>query len=105
MFNVKAPGFCLDICRYNLADQGIAYISYNVLPGWQFNKSMRDMMLFRTRHIQSPADRAVAADKFEEISADALELDQFIDFINNTLTGSTISCLQGGSSISHFALN
>ena len=171
----------LDICRHNLADQGIAYISYNVLPGWQFNKSMRDMMLFRTRHIQSPADRsdaafdliktmlnatsesnrfhhvqlrffgktleivpdassyllheymeadndpfyfhefasalkdnglqyicdgdqpdfeldslpADAADKFEEISADALELEQFIDFINNTRFRRSLICHHG----------
>lgn len=171
----------LDICRHNLADQGIAYISYNVLPGWQFNKSMRDMMLFRTRHIQSPGDRADAAfdllktmlhatseskrfhhvqlrffgktleivpdassyllheymeadndpfyfhefasalkdnglqyicdgdqpdfeldslpadaaDKFEEISADALELEQFIDFINNTRFRRSLICHHG----------
>jgi len=171
----------LDICRHNLADQGIAYISYNVLPGWQFNKSMRDLMLFRTRHIQSPGDRADAAfdllktmlhatresnrfhhvqlrffgktletmpdvscyllheymeadndpfyfnefasalkdnglqyicdgdqpdfeldslpgdaaDKFEAISADALELEQFIDFINNTRFRRSLICHQG----------
>lgn len=50
----------LDICRNNLADQGIAYISYNVLPGWQFNKSMRDMMLYRSRHISTPKERVNA---------------------------------------------
>jgi methyltransferase-like protein len=50
----------LDICRNNLADQGIAYISYNVLPGWQFNKSMRDMMLYRSRHISNPKERVNA---------------------------------------------
>ncbi|MBC2713111.1 MAG: methyltransferase regulatory domain-containing protein [Desulfosarcina sp.] len=51
----------LDICRNNLVDQGIAYISYNVLPGWQFNKSMRDMMLYRTRHIKDPKERTDTA--------------------------------------------
>ncbi|MCP4284229.1 MAG: class I SAM-dependent methyltransferase, partial [Gammaproteobacteria bacterium] len=50
----------LDICRNNLADQGIAYISYNVLPGWQFNKSMRDIMLYRSRHINTPKERVSA---------------------------------------------
>ena len=51
----------LDICRKNLADQGIAYISYNVLPGWQFNQFMRDMMLYRSRHIDTPKERVNAS--------------------------------------------
>ena len=51
----------LDICSNNLADQGIAYISYNVLPGWQFNNSMRDMMRYRSRHIEDPKERADTA--------------------------------------------
>lgn len=51
----------LDICRNNLAGQGIAYISYNVLPGWQFNKSMRDMMRYHCRHISNPRERVHAA--------------------------------------------
>src|SRR5262245_2282388 len=37
----------LRICAENLADNGIAYVSYNVHPGWQLRKVMRDMMLYR----------------------------------------------------------
>lgn len=51
----------LDICKNNLSDQGIAYISYNVLPGWRFNQSMRDLFLYRTRHIKDPDQKAQAA--------------------------------------------
>jgi len=51
----------LDVCRNNLSDQGIAYISYNVLPGWRFNQSMRDLFLYRTRHIKDPDQKAQAA--------------------------------------------
>jgi methyltransferase-like protein/2-polyprenyl-3-methyl-5-hydroxy-6-metoxy-1,4-benzoquinol methylase len=51
----------LDICRSNLSDQGIAYISYNVLPGWRFNQTMRDMFLYRTRHMKAPGQKAQAA--------------------------------------------
>ena len=51
----------LSICRENLSDQGIAYISYNVLPGWQFNQSIRDMILYRTRYIKDPKQRVEAA--------------------------------------------
>ena len=50
----------LDICRENLSDQGIAYISYNVLPGWRFNQSMRDLILYRTRKIKDPEQRVAA---------------------------------------------
>lgn len=51
----------LAVCRNQLAPQGVAYISYNVLPGWQFNKSMRDLMLFRTRGIEDARERTKAA--------------------------------------------
>ena len=50
----------LEICRENLSDQGVAYISYNVLPGWRFNRSMRDMILYRTRKIEDPKQRVAA---------------------------------------------
>jgi methyltransferase-like protein/trans-aconitate methyltransferase len=51
----------LDICRNNLSDQGIAYISYNALPGSRFNQTMRDMLLYRTRHMTDPGQKATAA--------------------------------------------
>lgn len=35
-----------EICSKLLTDQGIAYISYNTLPGWNMVKSIRDMMLY-----------------------------------------------------------
>ena len=50
----------LEICSENLSDQGIAYISYNVLPGWRFNQSMRDMILYRTRNMKEPGQRVSA---------------------------------------------
>jgi len=61
----------LGICRNNLAGQGIAYISYNVLPGWQFNKSMRDMMLYRTRHIKDSKESTDAALELVKTMLDA----------------------------------
>jgi methyltransferase-like protein len=51
----------LDICRDHLSNQGIAYISYNVLSGWCFNQTMRDLFLYRTRHIKDPGRKAQAA--------------------------------------------
>ena len=47
----------LAICRANLAPNGVAYVSYNTLPGWSSNGMIRDMMLYQARDIQDPAGR------------------------------------------------
>jgi SAM-dependent methyltransferase len=44
---------CLGICSQNLASDGVAFVSYNTLPGWHALGTIRDMMLF---HIQPLAD-------------------------------------------------
>lgn len=36
----------LSICREHLAPHGVAYVSYNVNPGWNFRGGLRDMMLY-----------------------------------------------------------
>ena len=45
----------MQICSAHLAETGIAYISYNALPGWNMRRSLRDMMLFHTRQFAEPA--------------------------------------------------
>ncbi len=35
------------ICSKNLSKNGIAYISYNTLPGWNMVQTIRDLMLFQ----------------------------------------------------------
>jgi methyltransferase-like protein len=47
----------LDICRCCLSPNGIGYISYNVYPGWHARRMMREMMLYRSRHEEHPAQR------------------------------------------------
>ncbi len=51
----------LEICRQNLSPHGVAYISYNVYPGWHMHGMVRDMMLYRTRHLTEPASRVKEA--------------------------------------------
>jgi methyltransferase-like protein/predicted O-methyltransferase YrrM len=51
----------LDICRQNLAPNGIAYVSYNAYPGWHMLGAVREMMLFHTRDISDPQIRATKA--------------------------------------------
>ncbi|KND57364.1 Methyltransferase [Candidatus Paraburkholderia schumanniana] len=35
------------ICRENLADEGVAYVSYKTYPGWKAHEIVRDAMLLR----------------------------------------------------------
>ncbi len=51
----------LDLCRDCLGPQGLAYISWNTLPGWHFRLPVRDLMVFHTRAIQAPAPKLAAA--------------------------------------------
>lgn len=39
----------LAICRHCLQPDGVAYISYNTLPGWHMRGMIRDMMLYHGR--------------------------------------------------------
>jgi methyltransferase-like protein/predicted O-methyltransferase YrrM len=54
----------LAICRENLSANGIAYVSYNVLPGWHMLGALRDMMLYHIHDVSNPQERAVQAQQF-----------------------------------------
>jgi methyltransferase-like protein len=47
----------LRICGQNLADNGVAYLSYNVYPGWQLRGVIRDMMAYHAGPEADPAMR------------------------------------------------
>lgn len=47
----------LEICRDQLSPQGVAFISYNTLPGWHFRGTVRDMMFYHSRKFGTPAER------------------------------------------------
>ncbi len=49
----------LRIAARNLQPDGIAYVSYNVFPGWQMRGIIRDLMLFHAGH-DGPPDRRIA---------------------------------------------
>lgn len=46
----------LSICRDNLSERGVAYVSYNAYPGWHLRGMIRDMMLY---HADRFADSGV----------------------------------------------
>ena len=49
------------ICENQLSQNGLAYISYNVLPGWNSAKSVRDMMLFHSKNFEKPLEKVLEA--------------------------------------------
>jgi len=51
----------LSICSSNLASNGIAYVSYNVYPGWHMRGMIRDMMLYHASRFREPAIRVKQA--------------------------------------------
>jgi methyltransferase-like protein len=51
----------LRICGENLAETGVAYISYNVYPGWQVRGTIRDMMVSHAGAQGEPAARLAKA--------------------------------------------
>jgi SAM-dependent methyltransferase len=47
----------LGLCRSVLSERGIAYVSYNVLPGGRLSGALRDMLVFHTAELDEPAER------------------------------------------------
>ena len=47
----------LAIAHDHLAPQGVAYVSYNALPGCHIRQMLRDMVLFHLRDVTAPEDR------------------------------------------------
>nr|WP_256098981.1 class I SAM-dependent methyltransferase [Variovorax sp. SG517] len=47
----------LRICRENLAPNGVAYVSYNVYPGWKAREIVRDAMILRGGPRDTPEEK------------------------------------------------
>lgn len=60
-----------------LAPQGVAYVSYNALPGCHFRDLARDVMLFETRDITDPRERVRTARAALKAYAEASDPDSF----------------------------
>lgn len=66
----------LAICRDHLAEHGIAYVSYNALPGWSLRAGLRDMMLFHTRGFDDPVTKVQQARALTKFLSEAVPSDQ-----------------------------
>jgi methyltransferase-like protein/2-polyprenyl-3-methyl-5-hydroxy-6-metoxy-1,4-benzoquinol methylase len=61
----------LQICSENLAENGVAQISYNTYPGWHFRGLVREMLLYHSTGVEDPAVRTAAARALLEFLAEA----------------------------------
>jgi len=65
----------LQICGDHLSDTGVAYISYNTLPGWNALKTVRDMMLYHSGNFDDPAQKVLEARKMLNFIAQNIKSD------------------------------
>ena len=61
----------LAACRERLAPNGVAYVSYDVLPGGHRREITRQMLRWHLRDVDNPADRIAKARELLRLVADA----------------------------------
>jgi methyltransferase-like protein/cyclopropane fatty-acyl-phospholipid synthase-like methyltransferase len=62
----------LTICRDNLSENGVAFVSYNALPGWGMRLALRDMLMFHTQALQDPRAKVQQARALTAFLAEAV---------------------------------
>jgi len=62
----------LEVCSANLAEDGVAFVSYNTLPGWNSVRSVRDMMLYHTERFADAPTKASQARLMLKFVGDAM---------------------------------
>ena len=60
----------LNLCKHCLAPGGIAAISFNVLPGWNWSGTLRDFVRYATTDAQNPTKQISEARKAIEFMAE-----------------------------------
>nr|VFJ91059.1 MAG: regulatory domain of a methyltransferase-containing protein [Candidatus Kentron sp. LFY] len=51
----------LSICGNHLSENGVAFVSYNTLPGWNAVKTIRDMMRYHGQNFTTPSQQVLEA--------------------------------------------
>ncbi len=51
---IEVQNHVFALCQQYLAKNGVAYISYNTLPGWQMGNVVRDQLQAKTQDIEDP---------------------------------------------------
>jgi len=61
----------LALCHEFLTPHGVAFVSYNVLPGGHLRNMIREMMLYQVQGIEDPEQKAAAALEFLSFIAES----------------------------------
>jgi len=64
------------VCRDNLHEQGVAFISYNTYPGWHMRGMIRDMMQYHVRNFEDPPRRIQQSRALLEFLAKSVSADK-----------------------------
>jgi methyltransferase-like protein/cyclopropane fatty-acyl-phospholipid synthase-like methyltransferase len=77
----------LRLVKEHLSPHGVAYISYNTLPGWRMRGMIRDMMLRHTRRFATPASKIQQARALLAFLVEATEnqTDPYVQFLKSEL--------------------
>ena len=51
----------LQVCHHHLHPQGVAYVSYNIYPGWHVDAMLRKMLLYHVQPLKEPSEKLAAA--------------------------------------------
>lgn len=54
----------LRVARENLSDDGVAYVSYNVFPGWRLRGALREALVYHVQDEPNPLQRTRMARQF-----------------------------------------
>jgi methyltransferase-like protein/SAM-dependent methyltransferase len=65
----------LRVCSQNLDPDGVAYVSYNTLPGWHMHGLIRDLIRFHAKGFSDPAQRVRQARDILDFLAQAVPMD------------------------------
>lgn len=57
----EAQDALLKICRDNLQENGVAFVSYNTYPGWHLRAVARDLMRYHVTGVLDPVERVAQA--------------------------------------------
>jgi 2-polyprenyl-3-methyl-5-hydroxy-6-metoxy-1,4-benzoquinol methylase len=87
----------LAVARANLSPQGVAFVSYNTLPGGHLRTLMRETMLFQAERYEAPVDRVKAARAMLDVVAggwpDPDPIEQAAAFLAGSIRGRSDSSL------------
>lgn len=62
----------LAICSFNLAPQGVAYVSYNTYPGWHLRAIVRDLLSFHVQPYAEPQAKLQQAHHLLDLLGEAV---------------------------------